>query len=83
MDRAQLDHILAQLKKLNAVAVKVDNAENKSKKVFHWIRIALIVIGVIAIAAAIIYGVYKFMQPDYYEDYDDDVYDDDYEEENV
>ena len=41
----------------------------------------LAVIGIIAILAAAVYALYRFMQPDYFEGYDDDEDDDfDYDE---
>ena len=40
----------------------------------------LAVIGVIALIAAVAVLLYRFMKPDYFDEYDDDVYDDEYEE---
>lgn len=42
--------------------------------------IALIVIGGIAVVAAIAYAVYRFLAPSYIDDFDDDFDDDDFDE---
>lgn len=53
----------------------VERSEKKNNQVVKMLAI----VGVIALAAAVIYLLYRFLQPDYYDDYDDDVYDDEYE----
>ena len=48
-------------------AVKAKNKESDNKLV--W---CLALIGGVVIVALIAYGVYRFLTPDYYDDYDDD-----------
>ena len=49
--------------------------EEKQKKVILWV---LAIIGLVAAVAAIAYGVYKFVTPDYLEDFEDDFDDDEF-----
>ena len=54
--------------------------EEKCKKTLIWI---LAIVGAVAAIAGIAYAVYRFMKPDYLEDYEDDIddefdYDDDF-----
>lgn len=58
-------------------AVKQKNEESDNKLV--W---ALAIIGGIAVVALIAYAVYRFLTPDYFEDYDDfdDFEDDDFDD---
>lgn len=58
----------------------------EDKKIGKKVLWALAIIGAVAAVAAIAYGVYKFLQPDYMDDFDDDFddFDDDlYDEEPV
>lgn len=55
--------------KLNELMKKNEEPEKKKDNPFV---IALAVIGAIAAAAAIIYGLYRYFTPDYLEDFDDD-----------
>ena len=55
-------------------AVKAKNKESENKLV--W---CLALIGGVVIVALIAYGVYRFLTPDYYDDYDDDDFDDDFD----
>ena len=50
--------------------------ECKTKKVVVWV---LAIVGVIAAVAAIAYAVYRFLTPDYLEDFEDE-FEDDFEE---
>ena len=43
------------------------------------LKTILIVIGIVAVVAAAVYAIYRFMTPDYLEDFDDD-FDDDFDE---
>ena len=56
-------------------AVKAKNEESENKLV--W---GLALIGGIVIVAIIAYAVYRFLTPDYYDDYDDDDFDDDFDD---
>lgn len=83
--RNKLDDFLASQKvsdllaatKLNDLLHKkeVETAEKKS----NTLIIALAVIGAIAAVAGIAYCVYRFMTPDYLDEFDDD-FDDEFEE---
>lgn len=61
--------------------VKTQLAKDTRKKSNTMVRV-LAVIGFIVVVAGACYALYRFLQPDEYEDYDDDVYDDDYEDED-
>lgn len=56
-------------------AVKAKNEETENKLV--W---GLALVGGIVIVAIIAYCVYRFLTPDYYDDYDDDDFDDDFDD---
>ena len=56
-------------------AVKAKNKETENKLV--W---CLALIGGALIGALIAYAVYRFLTPDYYDDYDDDDFDDDFDD---
>lgn len=58
--------------KLNELVRKKELEEEKKSCIF-W---ALAIIGTIAAVAAIAYAVYKYVTPDYLEDFDDDLDDD-------
>ena len=61
--------------KVGDLLKKEDEAEKKKSKTV-WIFAAL---GIIAVAAAAIYGLYRFFAPDYLEDFEDD-FDDDFDD---
>lgn len=61
--------------KLNELVAKKDDDE-KMKKVILW---ALAIIGAVAAVAGIAYAVYRFLAPDYLEDFEDDDFDDDFD----
>ena len=52
----------------------------KEEKKCNPIVIALIVIGVLVVVAAAIYGVYRFFKPDYLEDFEDDEFEDEFDD---
>lgn len=54
---------------------KEDQTEKKKRKAV-WIFAAL---GIVVVAAAAIYGIYRFFAPDYLEDFEDD-FDDDFDD---
>ena len=56
-------------------AVKAKNEETENKLV--W---CLALIGGIVIVALVAYAVYRFLTPDYYDDYDDEDFDDDFDD---
>ena len=58
--------------KAGALLKKEEEAEKKKNKAV-WIFAAL---GIIAVAAAAIYGLYRFFAPDYLEDFEEDFEDD-------
>ena len=71
------DELLEFIQEKNLVAkepIKTDN-EKKCNTVL-WV---LAIIGAVAAVAAIAYAVYRYMTPDYLEDFDDD-FDDDFED---
>ena len=48
----------------------------------NWIFWALAIIGAVVVIAGIAYAVYRYLTPDYLEDFDDD-FDDDFEDEDL
>ena len=52
----------------------------KEEKKCNPIVIALIVIGVLVVVAAAIYGVYRFFKPDFLEDFEDDEFEDEFDD---
>ena len=65
---------------LLAQVLKKEKEECKACKIILWV---LAVVGIIAAVAGIAYAVYRFVKPDYLEDYEDDIddefdYDDDF-----
>lgn len=60
--------------KLNEILKKRDN--DKMKKTIIWV---LAIVGAVAAIAGIAYAVYRFMTPDYLDDFEDD-YENDFED---
>ena len=69
----KIDELLSAMK-LGELVHKKDPCEEKR----HIIICILAIIGAVAAVAAIAYAVYRYMNPDYLEDFDDDF--DDYED---
>ena len=69
----KLDEILNAMK-LGELVHRKNSYEEKR----HTLMCVLAIIGAVAAVAAIAYAVYKYMNPDYLEDFDDDF--DDYED---
>lgn len=69
----KVEELIAE-SKLKELLNKKD--EGKEKKVVLWV---LAIIGLVAAVAGIAYVVYKFMTPDYLEDFEDD-FDDDFDD---
>ena len=61
--------------KVGDLLKKEDQAEKKKSKTV-WIFAAL---GIVVVAAAAIYGIYRFFAPDYLEDFEDD-FEDEFED---
>ena len=76
---------MEELWKATKLAEMIEARKNEEKKcnVLLWV---LAIIGIIAAVAAIAYAVYRFLTPDYLEDFDDDFdedFDDDFFEDEV
>lgn len=56
-------------------AVKAKNEETENKLI--W---GLALLGGIVVVALIAYAVYRFLTPDYFDDYDDDDFDEDFDD---
>lgn len=69
----KIDELLSTMK-LGELVHRKDPMEKKR----HVIMCVLAIIGAVAAVAAIAYAVYRYMNPDYLEDFDDDF--DDYED---
>ena len=80
----KIDELIASNAKLAELLGKKEAPEKKCGRVIVWV---LAIIGAIAAVAAIAYGVYRYLNPDYlddfdFDDFDDEDYDDDLEEED-
>ena len=71
----KLSDLLATTKLSELIHKKEDPMEKKK----HTIIFVLAIVGAIAAIAGIAYAVYKYMTPDYLEDFDDD-FDDEFED---
>ena len=76
MDMAKLENIV-EAAKLGEILGKKEQQKKKTN-VLLWV---LAIIGIIAAVAAICYAVYRFLSPDYLDDFEDD-FDDDYYEDD-
>lgn len=54
--------------------------KNDKEKRSNTLIIVFAIIGAAAVIGVVCYLIYRFMKPDYFEDYDDDYDDDEYEE---
>ena len=77
----KIDELIASNAKLaELLGKKEEEPEKKCGRVIVWV---LAIIGAIAAIAAIAYGVYRYLNPDYLDDFDfDDFDDDDYDYED-
>jgi hypothetical protein len=75
----KIDDLLEAIKSGELIRKKEDPAEKRR----HVIMCVLSIIGAVAAVAGIAYAVYRYMNPDYLEDFEDDFddYEDDTEEE--
>lgn len=69
----KLDELLENLKKREFM-----KKEDDRKNCIFWI---LAIVGAVAVIAGIAYAVYRYMTPDYLDDFDDD-FDDDFEDDD-
>ena len=72
---ARLDEIMEAIK-TNEILKRKDDRKN------NWIFWALAIVGAVVVIAGIAYAVYRYLTPDYLEDFDDD-FDDDFEDEDL
>lgn len=73
----KFDELLELIQERNITTKEVVKADNEKKcNTVLWV---LAIIGAVAAVAAIAYAVYRYMTPDYLEDFDDD-FDDDFED---
>jgi len=72
----KIDELLNAMK-LGELMHRKDPCEKKR----HTIMLILAIVGAVAAVAAIAYAVYRYMNPDYLEDFDDDF--DDYEDDTA
>jgi len=79
----KIDELIASNAKLaELLGRKEEEPEKKCGRVIVWV---LAIIGAVAAIAAIAYGVYRYLNPDYLDDFDfddfDEEFDEDFEEE--
>lgn len=67
---------LLEAVRLNEIINKRKEEENEKD---NCLKIILIIAGIVLIAGVVAFAVYKFVTPDYLEDFDDD-FDDDFDE---
>lgn len=73
----KIEDLIASNAKLAELLGKKEEPEKKCCRVLVWI---LAIIGAVAAIAAIAYGVYRYMNPDYLDDFDFDDYDEEYDD---
>ena len=74
----KIDELIASNAKLaELLGRKEEEPEKKCCKAIVWV---LAIIGAVAAIAAIAYGVYRYLNPEYFDDFDFDDYDDEYED---
>lgn len=74
----KIDELIASNAKLaELLGRKEEEPEKKCGRVIVWV---LAIIGAIAAIAAIAYAVYRYMNPEYLDDFDFDDFDEDYED---
>ena len=71
---ARLDEIMDAIR-ANEILRRKDDRKN------NWIFWALAIVGAVVVIAGIAYAVYRYLTPDYLEDFDDD-FDDDFEDDD-
>ena len=71
---ARLDEIMDAIR-ANEILRRKDDRKN------NWIFWALAIVGAMVVIAGIAYAVYRYLTPDYLEDFDDD-FDDDFEDDD-
>lgn len=72
----KIDELIASNTKLAELLGKKSEPEKKT----HALVWVLAIIGAVAAIAAIAYGVYRYLNPEYFDDFDFDDYDDEYED---
>ena len=72
---ARLDEIMEAIKTNEFLKKK----EEKKNNCLIWV---LAIVGAVAVIAGIAYAVYRYLTPDYLEDFDDD-FDDDFEDDDM
>lgn len=73
----KIDELIASNAKLSELLGKKEEPKKKCGNVIVWV---LAIIGAVAAIAAIAYGVYRYMNPDYLDDFDFDDLDEDYDD---
>ena len=71
---ARLDEIMDAIR-ANEILRRKDDRKN------NWIFWAMAIVGAVVVIAGIAYAVYRYLTPDYLEDFDDD-FDDDFEDDD-
>ena len=71
---ARLDEIMDAIR-ANEILRRKDDRKN------NWIFWALAIVGAVVVIAGIAYAVYRYLTPDYLEDFDDD-FEDDFEDDD-
>ena len=72
---SKVEDVMAAVKLNELLKKKDEEIEAKADK--KAVKTILIICGVVVLAAAVAFAIYKFMTPDYLDDFDDDFFDDD------
>lgn len=67
---------MINVSKLNGLIKKQEEKENKKKNVCLILTVIAAVVGVALLA----YGLYKYLKPDYLDEFDDNEFDDEFED---
>jgi len=73
----KIDELIASNAKLAELLGKKEEPEKKCCRVVVWV---LAIIGAVVAVAAIAYGVYRYMNPDYLDDFDFDDFEEEFDE---
>ena len=76
----KIDELIASNAKLAELLGRKVEAEEPEKKCCKAIVWVLAIIGAVAAIAAIAYGVYRYLNPDYLDDFDFDDFEEDFED---
>ena len=81
MSKEKFDEIVSTIKAGELFKKKEEIEAVEEKKCTNTIKWVLIIVGAVTVIAGIAYAVYRYLTPDYLEDFEDD-FDDDFEDDD-